>query len=205
MPSRNIARLDADDSYHHVYSRGINKSTVLLENADKDYFLYLLSRHLSKEPVISNNGYLYPHFREKIELLSYCLMDNHFHLLFYQRDKGAISDMMQSILTAYTAYYNRKHARRGPLFESRYKSSNVDSDAYLAHVSRYIHLNPRYWRRYAYSSFLFINKAQEPEWLQSEKVLAQHEDSRHSYSNFVADYEEHKNMLSELKYQLADS
>ncbi|CAN5707421.1 hypothetical protein BH23PAT2_BH23PAT2_09800 [soil metagenome] len=205
MPSRNIARLDASDSYYHVYSRGINKSAVLLDTADKDYFLYLLSRHLSKEQTISTKGYLYPHFRGKLELLSFCLMDNHFHLLFYQHEKGAISEMMQSVLTAYTAYYNRRHSRKGPLFESRFKSSIIDNDAYLIHISRYIHLNPRYWRRYPYSSFRHIEKAIEPSWLQSEKVLLQHNNSRVSYESFVADYEDHKNMLSRLKHQLADT
>lgn len=205
MPSRNIARFDASHSYYHVYSRGVNKADVFLEHEDKDYFLYLLSRHLSKDTVVNNQGYTYPHYRGKVELLSYCIMDNHFHLLFYQREKGQVTALMQSILTAYTAYFNRKHARRGPLFESRFKSSLVDNDPYLLHVSRYIHLNPRYWKRYYHSSFRHIYKGTEPEWLQSEKVLAQHDDSRRSYAKFVADYEEHKQMLSELKYQLADA
>jgi len=203
MPSRNILRSDADESFYHVYARGINKSVIFIAPEDKDYFLYLISRHLSIKQVKAKNGYAYPHYRGKIELLSYCLMDNHLHLLFYQKEKGALSSLMQSILTAYTMYHNRKYKRRGPLLESRYKSALIDNDVYLLHVSRYIHLNPRSWKYYRHSSIIHIRKASEPEWLQSNKVLTQHVD-RKAYLEFVSDYEEMRDMLAELKYQLAD-
>ena len=130
-------------------------------------------------------------------------MDNHFHLLFYQEVPGTLSALMKSIMVAYTTYFNRKYKRTGPLFESRFKAALIDHDSYLLHVSRYIHLNPRSWKLYPYSSLKLICKANEPEWLQTEKLLAQH-DSRQAYFEFVADYEENKKVLDELKYQLAD-
>ena len=71
------------------------------------------------------------------------------------------------------------------------------------HVSRYIHLNPRSWKYYPYSSIIYIRKGNEPEWLQTKKILNQHA-NRADYLDFVADYEENKEMLSELKYQLAN-
>ena len=203
MPSRNTVRYDTHDSYYHVYARGTNKGIIFLEPADKDYFLYLLSRHLSVNSVTNRKGYIYPHYRNRVELLSYCLMDNHFHLLFYQAEKGAISDLMKSIMVSYTSFFNFKHQRTGPLFESRFKSSLISQDNYLLHVSRYIHLNPRSWKTFPYSSLGHIRKASEPEWLQTDRVLSQHT-NRKTYLEFVADYEEHKQMLSELKHELAD-
>lgn len=203
MPSRNIIRNNAAESYYHVYSRGINKSAVFSTDEDKDYFLYLIARHLSVEPVVNSKGYTYPHYRNKVELLSYCLMDNHIHLLIYQNELGALADFMQSVMSAYTAYYNRQHNRRGPLFESRYKSSQINKDDYLIHISRYIHLNPRSWKRYKYSSLRYIQKSAEPEWLQTSKVLDLHE-SRSDYLAFVEDYEANKQMKSELKYKMAN-
>lgn len=203
MPSRNTIRLDAADSYYHVYARGISKAVIFREAADKDYFLYLLSRHLSLKSVTSQQGYPYPHFRDRVELLTYCLMDNHFHLLFYQADKGALSTIMKSIMVAYSAYFNRKYKRTWPLFESRFKASIISSEAYLLHVSRYIHLNPRSWKFFPYSSIVHIRRATEPEWLQTERVLSQHLD-RKAYLAFVADYEDHKRILDELKYELAN-
>lgn len=203
MPSRNITRHDSDDSFYHVYSRGINKSNIFTSSDDKDYILYLFSRHLSKNQLVTNTGYIYPQYRGKVELQTFCLMDNHFHLLFYQHEKGSLSGLMQSVLSAYTAYFNRKYKRRGPLFESRFKSSLVDRDEYLLHISRYIHLNPRSWKYYPHSSIIYIRKGNEPEWLQTEKVLEQHT-SRNAYIEFVSDYEENNEILSELKYQLAN-
>lgn len=203
MPSRNISRLDTPDTYYHVYARGINKSDVFYDSADKDYFLYLLSRHLSVKPTKSSLGYPYPHFRGKVELLSFCIMDNHFHLLFYQIEQTSVSKLMQSVMTAYTAYFNRKYTRTGTLWESRFKASVVDKDSYLLHVSRYIHLNPRSWKYYKHSSIIYIRKGNEPEWLQTVKLLELHK-SRRSYLKFVADYEENKKLLSELKYQLSN-
>lgn len=203
MPSRNITRIDKPDSYYHTYSRGINKSKIFSRPEDKNYFLYLISRHLSYKIVINSRGYSYPHYRGKVELLTYCLMDNHFHLLFYQQETKSLSEMMQSVLSAYTAYFNRTYNRSGPLFESRYKSSLVNKDDYLMHVSRYIHLNPRSWKYYKHSSIIHIRKGTEPEWLQTDKVLEQH-DSRKSYIKFVEDYEDSKRIVDEVKHELAN-
>jgi REP element-mobilizing transposase RayT len=203
MPSRNTARYDVADSYYHVYARGASKANVFLGPEDKDYFLYLFSRHLSIKPITNKSGVAYPHYRIRIELLTYCLMDNHFHLLIYQAEQGALSGFMKSVMSAYTSYFNRKYKRTGSLFESRFKASLIDKDAYLLHVSRYIHLNPRSWKHFPYSSISHIRKGTEPEWLQTERVLSAHA-NRKAYIEFVADYEEHKQLLNELKYELAN-
>jgi REP element-mobilizing transposase RayT len=203
MPSRNIVRLNAPESYYHVYARGASKETIFNDRMDKEYFLYLLSRHLSLKPVTTKKGYVYPHFRGQLELLAYCLMDNHFHLLFYQIEQGTLSSFMKSVMLAYSTYFNRKHQRTGSLFENRFKASLIDKDAYLMHVSRYIHLNPRNWKYFPYSSLKHIRSASEPEWLQTQKVLAQH-NSRKAYLDFVYDYEDHKQILDTIKQELAN-
>lgn len=203
MPSRNTVRQDAPDSYYHVYARGVAKSVIFRDRADKDYFLYLLTRHLSIDPVANKQGYTYPHFRNKVELLCFCLMDNHFHLLFYQIDQGSLSTLMKSVMVAYSAYFNRRYQRTGPMFESRFKSSRINQEAYLLHVSRYIHLNPRSWKRFPHSSLRYIRQATEPEWLQTDKILDLHP-SRQAYLQFVEDYEGHKKILDELKSELAN-
>lgn len=204
MPSRNTVRFDAPDSYYHVYARGVAKSAIFRDDADKDYFLHLLARHLSAQPVANKQGYAYPHFRNRIELLCYCLMDNHFHLLFYQVEQGSLSALMKSVMVAYSTYFNRRYERTGPLFESRFKAALINKYAYLLHASRYIHLNPRSWKNYPYSSLVNIRQATEPEWLQTERILDQHT-NRQAYLLFVADYEAHKEILDELKREIANS
>ncbi len=203
VPSRNIVRQDQDDSYYHVYVRGISKGVIFNEATDKEYFLYLISRHLSLAPCVTRLGYIYPHFREKVELITFCLMDNHFHLLFYQLESGALSCLMKSVMVAYVSYFNQKYRRRGPLFESRFKASIIDDDIYLLHISRYIHLNPRSWRHFKYSSLHYIGRATEPDWLQTERLLRLH-DSRNEYVTFVAEYEGRKIVLEQIKDELAN-
>lgn len=196
-------RNDVANAYYHVYARGNNKETIFREAGDKDYFLYLLSRHLSLNPVQNKAGYIYPHFRGKLELLAYCLMDNHFHLLCYQKEKAVLSSLMKSVMVAYSQYAGRQYCRTGSLFESRFKAALVNKDDYLLHVSRYIHLNPRSWKRFPYSSLRYFCSGGEPEWLQTEKILEQHS-SRKAYLNFVSDYEDHKRTLDKIRSVLAN-
>ncbi|MES2970903.1 MAG: transposase [Patescibacteria group bacterium] len=203
MPSRNILRADAAESYYHVYARGASKQPIFLEKIDYRYFENLLTRYLSIKPVKSKDGVEYPHLTGQIELLAYCLMNNHFHILLYQIDTGAMTKLMRSVMTSYSRYFNLKYKRTGSVFESRYKASKIGAQSYLEHISRYIHLNPRYWRNYEYSSLQYYRDSKPPDWLKSEKILGMFA-SPESYMEFVADYEENKQMLSELKHELAD-
>jgi len=158
MPSRNIIRFDSPDSYYHVYSRGSNKQQLFLDYADYMYFEKLFARYLSKKATLDKNGLAYPNYNGHIELSTYCLMNNHFHLLIYQTDVGVMTKFMRSLMTSYGRYFNLKYKRTGPVFESRYKAAQITSQGYLEHISRYIHLNPRYWERYAYSSLKYYKK-----------------------------------------------
>lgn len=202
MPSRNVTKEQVSNSYYHVYARGSNKQKIFLEAADYKYFLNLFERYLSDKPAISKTGEPYPYFKDHVELLAYCLMSNHFHLLVYQRDIPYLEKLMRSIMTSYSRYFNLKYRRTGSLFESRYKAARIDHDAYLQHVSRYIHLNPRLWKTYRYSSLRYYRDGLEPMWLRTDKVLELFT-NRPDYMQFVADYEEQRDMLNELKYQLA--
>jgi len=204
MPSRNIVKQQAPESYYHVYARGLSKQPIFHETSDYTYFLHLFSRYLSKRTSISTTGVPYPNYRSNIELLSYCLMTNHFHILLYQQNSGAMSSFMKSVLSSYTRYFNLKYKGTGTIFESTYKAVRIDNDSYLQHITRYIHLNPRYWERYKYSSLKYYRGGNEPEWLKTEKILCLF-NSRGEYMEFVSNYEEMRDMLAVLKYSLADS
>jgi putative transposase len=203
MPSRNIVRSDEPNAYYHVYARGSNKQLIFLESADYMYFERLLERYLSVEPRHDKAGLPYPNFRKQIELLGFCFMHNHFHLLVHQLELRSLSKLMQSLLTSYTRYFNLKYKRSGPLFESKYKAAKIDHQPYLEHVIRYIHLNPRYWKTYPYSSYKYIQRDQNPEWLSADWIVSWFSGAG-EYGRFVADYESHKAILDEIKHTLAD-
>ena len=203
MPSRNIYKVDVPDTYYHVYARGASKQNIFLNDDDFKFFINLFARYLSSSPVKNSVGVPYPNFAGKVELLSYCMMGNHFHLLVHQEEVGAMSSLMHCVMTSYSGYFNFKYKRSGSLFENRYKAVMIQSEQYLQHITRYIHLNPRYWKRYPYSSFGYYSHGDEPEWLNVEPILGMFA-GRKEYASFVADYEDNKLILESIKYTLAD-
>lgn len=202
MPSRNVLKIDIADSYYHVYARGASRQEIFLESADYYMFLSLFRRYLSAEDVKDSAGMSYAKLYDDIQLLSYCLMPNHFHLLLYQVNEGAMQRLMRGVMTAYSRYFNKKYDRSGGLFETRYKASRISSDTYLMHITRYIHLNPKDWREHPYSSLRFYLQAHDEDWVDEQPIVALFP-SRESYGDFVAEYEGIKDTLEQIKHELA--
>ena len=77
-----------------------------------------------------------------VEIIGYCIMPTHIHLILEQLEENGISIFINNILNSYTRYFNLKMRRKGPLWEGRFKSVLVQTDEQLLHLTRYIHLNP---------------------------------------------------------------
>jgi len=78
-----------------------------------------------------------------VNIVTYCLMSNHFHLLIYEKTEGGISKFMQKVTTAYTMYFNKSKQRTGALFQGKFKAKHASiNDNYLKYLVAYIHLNP---------------------------------------------------------------
>ncbi len=204
MPVRNVLKHDIPFAYYHVYARGADKQSVFLDHADFTYFLSLFERYLSVDPLRDSSSREYPHLRGKADLLAYCLMGNHFHLFLFQIEEKAMSTLMRGVMTSYSRYFNTRYNRSGPLFESRYKASMIVTPSYFEHISRYIHLNPKDWRTYPYSSIHAYIGGDQPEWLQPKRILEMFSDPS-SYEAFMTDYEGYKSNLDEIKGELADT
>lgn len=204
MPGRNIVKQYGAEQYYHAYSRGVAKQPIFLDEKDYDYFLSLLKRYLSFKPTLNPTHGFYPHYEGRVLLLAYCLMRNHIHLLLYQRDERAMIEFMRSLMTSYSMYFNRRYKRVGPVFQSRYRASLISRDDYLEHISRYIHLNPRDWEQYPYSSLRYYLGSASAEWISPDKILKIFP-SREQYLEFVRDYIGYKEMLDEIHWDLADN
>ena len=120
------AREKSKTGIYHVMIRGINRQRIFLEAEDYDAMLK------SFQHVVEKN---------KCDILSYCLMSNHVHLLLKEKDEN-LSKAMQSIEVSYVWWYNERYERVGHLFQNRYLSVPVEDEAYLLGVLRYIHRNP---------------------------------------------------------------
>jgi REP element-mobilizing transposase RayT len=107
--------------------RGINHQHIFEDESDYNYFLKAL-RELKAQLAF--------------DVHAYCLMSNHVHLIFREKQLGDISLIMKRLLTKYAMYFNRKYQRSGALIASRYKSVPIEADEYLIPLQRYIHQNP---------------------------------------------------------------
>lgn len=157
MPSKNVTKIYLQNSYYHIYNRGVEKRLLFEDQQDYSVFLSYLKEYLlpkdkdilmqlladpktprnEKQKVLKllrlNN------FHNRITLVAYCLMPNHFHLLIRQKDELAIDHFMNSLCTRYTMYFNRKYKRVGRLYQDVYKAVIIENESYLLHLSRYIH------------------------------------------------------------------
>ncbi len=113
---------------HHVVQRGHNRQVVFA--AEQDYQRYIADLRELKDAF-------------GIKVYAYCLMTNHVHLLLAPSEAIAgLGQLMKALAARATRYRNRLERRTGTLWESRYKSSVVESDTYLLACCRYIELNP---------------------------------------------------------------
>lgn len=206
MPSRNVVKQYSPESYYHLYNRGVDKQNIFKDDEDYKYFLYLLKRHLSNEVARDTKKRPYKNFHEELELLAFCLMPNHLHLLVYQNSARSIEEFSRSLMTSYSMYFNLKYDRVGGLFQGRIKGSKIDDEPYLWHISRYIHLNPldigMNYDKYPFSSYPYYTKNWSASWLQNKRILDIHNQYQQSYQDFVSDYTSVKAIKSELKHLL---
>lgn len=119
------ARAISNSGYYHVVSRGNGKQILFEESDDYERYLNTLQRFLSEN---------------SIQLIAYCLMENHVHLLLHAED--GLDRAMKQIAVSYSYYFNSKYERTGHLFQDRFLSEPIEDERYLLAVVRYIHNNP---------------------------------------------------------------
>jgi putative transposase len=77
-----------------------------------------------------------------VEIIVFCLMPNHFHLLLKQVEENGISKYMHRLETGYTMYFNKCNDRSGVLLQGTFKCKAITTNPYLLQLSKYIHTNP---------------------------------------------------------------
>lgn len=124
MPRR--GRLDLEGFTYHVYTRGVDKRPIFLDEEDHASFLSRLKR-VSRPPFAS--------------ILAWSLNGNHFHAI-WRRGEVAMGIAFRAMLTGYSGWFNRKYQRSGTLFENRFKDRIILNEGYLHRALLYVNLNP---------------------------------------------------------------
>ncbi len=119
-------RIEFPGAVYHVTSRGDRREDIFVDDTDRAMLLTVVAQGLA---------------RFDAQLLSYCLMSNHYHFVLQTR-RGNLSALMRHINGVYTQAFNRRRGKMGHLFQGRFKAILVDREAYLLEVCRYVELNP---------------------------------------------------------------
>jgi REP element-mobilizing transposase RayT len=141
-------RIEYENAYYHVMNRGRGRQRIF--HGDDYYSAFLQTLEEA-------------HQRYRIQILCYCLMGNHYHLLL-KTPEANLGRAMRHINGLYTQRYNRLRKIDGPLFRGRYKAILVEEDSYQLQLSRYIHRNPieagvvNHLESYAWSSYPYYVK-----------------------------------------------
>ena len=197
--------------YYHIYNRGAHRHALFKDTRDWVRFLFGIMYYQSPttfdnvwrlidsfstvegfavsdedfENVIAGRG---------VELVAFCIMTNHYHLIVRELAEGGIARYMHRVQGGYTMYANTKYQTKGHVFENRYKSKHVPDNTYLTHLSAYIHKNPselsKWNTRYAdYPWSSLQDYTKENRWgglLAPEVILDQFEGTKASnYADFV--------------------
>lgn len=175
-------RLIPHETALHIMCRGNNKQKIFIHDADKLYY-YSLMLQLKKE--------------NSITVFHYCLMDNHVHLIVWLNSNSKISKFIKQLNLSYFYYYHKRYDYTGHLWQGRFKSNIVDSDAYLLQCGKYIELNPvragivDLPEQYAFSSFLHYSKGKPDSVVTDDPVYlglsSSEKERRKAYNDFVID------------------
>jgi putative transposase len=139
---------------YHTFTRSIAGFEIFRNESDYMRMGSMLRYYKVENPPvkfsifsdIKNKEFFYQrHFNSQdtlVDIIAYCFMPTHIHLILRQLKKDGISIFMSKVLNSYTRYFNLKNKRKGPLWESRFKNVEVETDEQLLHLTRYLHLNP---------------------------------------------------------------
>lgn len=202
-------------SYYHIFNRGVEKRKIFTASEDYARFLETIYfyRFSGPKPKLSTRK----RFKTKefynnpkiVEVICYCLMPNHFHLLLKQVIDNGIHEFMSKVSNSYTKYFNTKRNRVGPLLQGQFKAVLIETDEQLTHVSRYIHLNPyvaeltKELENFEYSSYPeFVGLRNNT--LSNPQSILNFFSETNSYKDFVRDYESYATDLRKIEHLLLE-
>ena len=197
------------DEHYHVYNRGAHKRVIFHDRADYARFLFLILHFQSTFVFEQISRYVRRFVRHRVfdideedvsqivsdryvELISFCLMPNHFHLVLREVQESGIARYMQRVLNGYTKYYNTRYKVSGHLFQGPYKAVHISDNDQLLYLSSYIHRNPRElprWkdieRMYEWSSYQYYSDENRWGVLLSTEIVLEQFKTKGEYEEFV--------------------
>ncbi len=211
----------SNEEIYHVFNRGVERRPTFTNKWESDRALLTLKFYrFANLPIKLSKFLVLPKEEQEkltvliekecgklVEIICYCLMPNHFHLMLKQKAENGVSIFIANFANSYTRYFNTKHERIGPLFQGIFKAVRIESDEQLVHVSRYIHLNPvssflikpESLESYQWSSYPEFMGILDRNFLTKEVVLGLFP-SKEKYAQFVLDQVDYARQLEMIKH-----
>lgn len=157
MPSKHPKFITGE--FYHVFNRGVEKREIFLETSDFFRFISCLYE-LNEKGLIKMRDRIEARINRKrytgvtcvsksrrealVEVIAFCLMSNHYHLVLRQLVDGGISLFMKKLGNSYVGYFNEKHSRQGmgSLFQGSFKAVHIENDKQFFGLICYIFTNP---------------------------------------------------------------
>ena len=213
MPSKYIVRELVKDGIYHVFNRGVDSRLIFQDEQDYNLFLYYLYIYVTPLEKVLRRYHNLPlrlfhkNVSKEIDIVAYCLMPDHFHLLVRQKTERGLPQFMKQLTNAYIQYFNQKNKRTGSLFEGRYKTVLVPKKE-VVHLSRFIHLNPdvagfSQEPEYEWSSYKEYVDEKLASFCHTKPVL-DFFPSVYAYKKFVHDQKDYAKKLDEIKHLIIE-
>ncbi len=198
----------APKEIYHLYNRGVGKMDIFKDSQDLFVFLLRLKENIFPE-LIDQSKLSWLEKRRKLlpshsfDLISYCLMPNHFHLLIQQKTDLSITKLISKICTSYAIYFNKKYNRVGAMFQDQFKAVLIKNNEQLLWTSFYIHKNPleaklvKSLNNYKWSSYSEYCNFKEDNGLCNKNIIFEQFNSPKSYLKYFKDKE--NNRISSFK------
>ncbi len=129
----------------HVLNRGVDKRDIVLDDRDRVRFMHDLFVFNDQHPALHHKLSKRQEERRPRKLLvqihSFCLMSNHYHLILSPVAENGIALFMKKLSMGYTKYFNERYSRSGALWQGKYKRIPLLNDAHFLYIPYYVHLN----------------------------------------------------------------
>lgn len=192
-----LERTSEEGAFCHVYNKGIEGTPIFNDQKDYEVFLDFLKGYLTppdvagaKKTAFTVNGKTYqgvPHqpknHYNNVELLAYGLSPTHFHLLLHQVTENSIENLMRSLLTRYSIYFNKKYQHAGTIFAGPYKSLKLKNSQQILLLTRYLHSSNDYAS--SYPEYIGVR---DTDWIKPKEALSLFEDIREKYFDGTENY-----------------
>lgn len=210
MPARNLPLVNGE--YYHVINRGVARMPIFSTGRDYQRFINAFTYYLNIQPQTRfsfNKRQILQAEERIVDIISFCLMPNHFHFLLKQNVDDGIMNFIRKTSNSYAKYFNIKRKRKGPLFEGKFKAVRIETNEQLLHLSRYIHLNPlvgyvvKDIKMHKWSSYFeFINNTNSG--ICSKEIILDQFKTAKNYKKFVLNHEDYGKQLEKIKHKLLE-